>query len=148
MMKKITLIITLSLFVLGAALCVYWGIRIASDVQVFVQSAEKVTGVFVSYDTSSVPGRVGGVKLRHLPIIEFKTKTGETIRFRSETATMLHAYAPGERVEVLYSVVDPQAARINTFFHLYASVTAFMFVGLILLAVALKMGYDLFVRKV
>jgi len=65
------------------------------------------------------------------PMVRFATADGETIEFRSDTASDPPSYAKGERVGVLYRPLAPRDARIDDFESLWASAVFFGATGTI-----------------
>ena len=55
----------------------------------------------------------------YAPVVRFVTQAGESVEFTSSTSSNPPGYSEGERVEVLYRIAAPQAARINGFFSLW-----------------------------
>jgi len=66
------------------------------------------------------------------PIVHFVTADGETIEFRSDTASDPPSYTRGERVGVLYRPLAPHDARVDDFESLWASSVFFGAVGAII----------------
>jgi len=63
------------------------------------------------------------------PVVRFQTRDGETIEFRSDTASSPPSYTRGERVAVLYRPLLPHDARVADFATLWASGLMFGGIG-------------------
>jgi hypothetical protein len=53
------------------------------------------------------------------PIVQFKSKNGQTVTFESSTGSNPASYSQGQRVEVFYRQTAPQDAEINDLFSLW-----------------------------
>lgn len=63
------------------------------------------------------------------PVIEFVSQEGETVEFTYYIASNLEAYALGDKVEVVYSVLNPEREKINDFFDLWGSFVILAILG-------------------
>nr|WP_322813913.1 DUF3592 domain-containing protein [Chloroflexus sp.] len=52
------------------------------------------------------------------PIVEFRTQTGEFIRFERSTGVSENTYRVGQQVDILHDPQFPQDARIDSWFEL------------------------------
>lgn len=100
-----------------------WGIGIGllaiagylfMNTQSFIANAERAEGVVVENIRSRSED-----SYTYSPAVEFKTRDGRTVEFVSKLGSGTPAYSVGERVEVLYDVDKPEAAKINAFMDLY-----------------------------
>jgi len=99
------------------------GLDSALDTRAFARGAAGADGTVVG-----LVRNVGSSSNAVAPVVRFQTRDGETIEFRSDTASSPPSYARGERVAVLYRPLMPQDARVADFATLWAS--ALMFGGI------------------
>ena len=71
------------------------------------------------------------------PIVEFKTVSGENVRFTDEIGSFPADYQVKENVQVLYDPNKPDNAHIKTWKRLWLGSTIFMLIGCLPLAVFL-----------
>lgn len=67
--------------------------------------------------------------IMYQPVIEFKTETGEVIRYTDPTSTSSPRYQIGEQVEILYDRNFPTNARENKFWSLHLPEAIIMGMG-------------------
>ncbi|MHB8777580.1 MAG: DUF3592 domain-containing protein [Anaerolineales bacterium] len=60
-----------------------------------------------------------GTSIMYQPVIEFRTETGEVIRYTDPTSTSSPRYQIGEQVEIIYNRNFPSDARENNFLSLH-----------------------------
>ena len=107
--------------VIAAAICaVLVGLAILGlyrvyDVAQFTLRAEKTQGIVVDF----VKGKVGSGKHRatvSFPVIEYRTASGENVRFRASHRGNL---SQGENVPILYDPDLPEVASVDSFSQLW-----------------------------
>lgn len=76
----------------------------------------------------------------HRPIVEFKTDTGQTIRFRGSTGSSSPSYRQGQSVRVIYSRQSPWNAQIDNIEQLWLGPVSVTLFGLIALVAVLLFG--------
>ena len=76
----------------------------------FVRRAEHATGTVARL--VYVSGKNGG---SYLPIVDFQTRDGRTIEFRSNVSSNPPSHHEGESVGVLYDPANPQHASLDSF---------------------------------
>ncbi|PKM42401.1 MAG: hypothetical protein CVV05_18445 [Gammaproteobacteria bacterium HGW-Gammaproteobacteria-1] len=75
------------------------------------------------------------------PVVEFKTDTGNKIRFRGTTGTAYSpSYQQGQLVKVIYSQQEPWNAKIDNFEQLWLGPVSIGLFGLIALGAFLSFG--------
>jgi hypothetical protein len=104
----------------------YW---IYSQAQ-FVQASVSATGTVTRLERRGFNYK-GGTRYFYYPEVEFKTTTGETVRFVSETGKDPADYREWDTVEVLYSPQNPGSAEIKSFRSLWLGPTIFAVVGVV-----------------
>ena len=80
-----------------------------------------------------------GSSSTYRPVVEFTTPTGLRVEFTSGVGSSPPAYGVGESVRVLYDRMDPQKARIKSFFSLWFGFLIVLALGLIFAVVGLGM---------
>jgi hypothetical protein len=81
-----------------------------------------------------------GTTIMYQPVIEFKTETGEMIRYTDPTSTSSPRHQIGDQVEILYDRNFPTNARENNFLSLHLPDAIVMGMGGIFLLMGLIGG--------
>jgi hypothetical protein len=77
----------------------------------FIRASSRTVGTVISY--ASARNSDGGAM--YLPVVEFTSPGGNTIRFTSTVASNPPTYKIGEQTDVLFLRRNPQAAKIKSF---------------------------------
>jgi hypothetical protein len=86
------------------------------NTRALLDAASKAEGTVVKIVTNRSPG---SRDLSSTPLVHFVDQYGHTIEFKSNVGNG-GEFLVGEKVEVLYDPTDPQHARINSFFQIWA----------------------------
>ncbi|MEC4805072.1 MAG: DUF3592 domain-containing protein [Jaaginema sp. PMC 1079.18] len=85
---------------------------------------------------------------RYHPVIQFDTKSGETIEFTSDTGFNFSTYQVADNIAILYSQETPNTVRINSFSSLWLpSLSLLGLGGIFTLAMVGSMVYESQQRK-
>lgn len=135
-------IIVYVIMFIGFSLIVFSGVKLYSQ-KVFVDNAQQATGVITAYhytdgtriqrsqDTAS--GFAGRVDITNAsPVIEFTTKSGETVEFISTSSS---DSSISEDVQLLYNEDAPELAKLNEFFSLWGWIYIILGFGVIIMVV-------------
>lgn len=107
----------------------------ASD---FLKDVVSATGTVVDFERKR-----GADSITYSPVVRFLSREGQTIEFTSSVGSSRPAYSVKDRVEVLYSSLNVQKVKINSFFELWGAFLimlvmggAFLFIGVLIFLVA------------
>jgi hypothetical protein len=93
--------------------------------QSFLSRAETATGTVVDLDLSSSSD--GGSA--YCPVIEFKTKAGEPVRYYGNVCSSPPSYNIGDQVEVLYDPQEITHVQMAGFWSQYTGVVVLSCIG-------------------
>lgn len=65
----------------------------------------------------------------YYPVVEFNDAGGQLIEFQSSSGSNPASYSVGEKVSVLYTVGEPESARIDGFFSLWGGAVILAIIG-------------------
>ena len=71
----------------------------------------------------------------YFPVVEFKTPSGETVRFESDFGSRPAGYRVGQSVQILYDASNPQKAEIQSWLSRWLTVIILGFMGSIALCI-------------
>ena len=110
----------------------------------FLSEAETTVGRVKTFRISE--GDEGGST--YCPIIEFTTKTGETITFDTRMCSSKRPYEPGQSITVFYDPQNPQKAQVDSFFGKYTFPAIAAVIGVVFVFFGLlDFVVNAFVRK-
>jgi len=115
--------------VLMGAISLIVAVSSALNTRSFVAGAAHADGIVIALLR---PPRCDSNSNAVAPLVRFVTADGETVEFRSDTASDPPSYTRGERVGVLYRPLAPRDARIDDFESLWASAVFFGATGTII----------------
>jgi hypothetical protein len=104
----------------------------ALNTRAFVAGAVHADGAVIDLVR---PPRCDSTSNAVAPLVRFQTADGETIEFRSDTASDPPSYSRGERVGVWYRPLAPRDARVDDFESLWASSVMFGATGSIIFGI-------------
>ena len=74
------------------------------------------------------------------PTVGFKDLSGEARRAPTMTASTTYGFQPGDRVDILYDLRDPQYIHLDTFWAVWGATISMAFTAMILLVVTSAMA--------
>jgi len=83
-------------------------------------------------ETTSRKNGYDTTDISYYPVVEFRTRSGETIRFRGSTGSGVPDYEAGAPVDVLYDPEKPHEAQISAFSQFWLGPMVVTIVGLIM----------------
>jgi len=86
-----------------------------SNTASFLAEASRAEGTVVGLEESR-----SSDSITYRPVVEFADESGRSTTFISSTGSNPPGYTEGQKVEVLYPRGEPQKAKINGFFSLWA----------------------------
>jgi hypothetical protein len=110
-----------------------------TDTRSFISRAVEAEGQVIGLDRSRSSSGSGSSSTTYRPVVEFTSATGKRIEFTSNVGSNPPSHRVGESVRVLYDPVDPDSARIKSFFQLWFVFIIFFVLGLIFAAIGLTM---------
>lgn len=93
--------------------------------QAFLSSAETATGTVSDFDISSSDDST-----TYCPVIEFRTKRGENVRYFGNVCSSPPSYDIGQKVEVIYDPENIKHVQMNGFWSKYVGVFVLAVIGL------------------
>jgi hypothetical protein len=93
--------------------------------QAFLGRAETVTGTVSDFDISSSDD-----SNTYCPVIEFRTKRGENVRYSGNVCSSPPSYDLGQKVEVIYDPQNIKHVQMNGFWSKYVGVFVLAVIGL------------------
>lgn len=132
----VLLIAGVLLFALG------WNIRTNLERQMAIMIPAQGVVVEVVARTANTNS---GNRTFYYPVVEYRTATGELIRFESTLGGNPPAFQTGDDVEVLYDPQTPQSALINTWEN-WLPVYVFVGAGSVMLGIGGLMALDLVLK--
>lgn len=121
-----------------------FGWQIRTDLERQMATMIPVQGMVVDV-VSRVANTNSGNRTFYYPVVEFRTATGELIRFESTLGGNPPAFQTGEQVEVLYDPQAPQSALINTWEN-WLPVYIFLGAGGVMIGLGGLMIFDLVLK--
>lgn len=121
-----------------------FGWQIRTDLERQMATMIPVQGMVVDV-VSRVANTNSGNRTFYYPVVEFRTATGELIRFESTLGGNPPAFQTGEQVEVLYDPQAPQSALINTWEN-WLPVYIFLGAGGVMIGLGGLMTFDLVLK--
>ena len=113
---------------IGSAMLVFAFISYL-HVQSFLTSAIETEGTVINligsssvHSSSSSDSILNRSSDTYAPVVQFKTKEGKSITFKSSVSSNPHSYSIGESIKVLYRESDPNNAIVNSFFALWGGI--------------------------
>lgn len=95
----------------------------------FLSKASRAEGTIVSYDSETSTDSDGKSHTTNYPVIEFRTETGEVVRFRGEMGTSGRGRT-GRNVGVAYDPFNPAHARTTGLFGMWFGALAVGVIGI------------------
>ncbi|MCS6888473.1 MAG: DUF3592 domain-containing protein [Chloroflexus sp.] len=132
------------MLVIGVAL--WWvGGYLRADTERRIATMMPTTGTIVALNARASSTSNGSSTLFY-PVVEFRTASGETVRFESNTGSNPSPYQVGAQVDVLYDPKAPQSAFINSWWELWLPATIFQGFGGFFILLAVLAIFDLVLK--
>ncbi len=107
-----------------------WAGLLALNSQRFLQNSDLVEGVLLSSRIESV-----AEDNVYIPLVEYTTLAGQTLRGEPSGVQFTNERAPGSRLILRYAREEPRLFRLENRFALWGSAGFLAFIGLVFLAV-------------
>lgn len=134
---KVLFIIKYTFSIVGVALLL-GAVSSYKNTNGFLKEAVPATGTVVDF----VRNR-GADSITYSPVIQFLSKDGQQVEFTSSVGSSRPAYSVNDRVEVLYSSLNAEKVKVNSFFELWGAFLimlvmggAFLFIGVLVFLIA------------
>ncbi|WP_076798292.1 DUF3592 domain-containing protein [Chloroflexus islandicus] len=135
------IIIGLPMMFIAGMFFLSFGWNIRADLERQMAAMIPAQGVVVEVVSRTVNTNSGNRTFSY-PVVEYRTATGELIRFESTLGGNPPAFQTGDRVEVLYDPQTPQSALVNTWEH-WLPVYIFLGAGGVMIGLGSLMALDL-----
>lgn len=140
------LILALAFFGLLGLLMLYGAWHYSGDTRNFLKNASPATGTVMELRGATTKDSKGRTTKSYYPSIEFVTREGSRVGYKSSQSIDPNEYPVGEEIAVLYNRLNPADARLDHFSDLWATPVVLATMGIAFTGIA-PLIYFVFHRK-